>query len=285
MVTGMICVICGFLSRRVGLCVSVSLCFNRAGREMAVFEVYENGAGPPTEDLAFERWMLERAAAGNCCAFSFSWHDPVVVLGYAQDAADVDLEWCRRQGIPVLRRLTGGTGVLHHRDLGLSLAVPGSHPWARGVVGLYGRFLDALEPALRSVGSEVRRVHEPQRASRVRSSICFEDQLSDTLMVGDRKAVGCAQARRGGAILIHAAVLLRVDSGLYARAFRVQPERISKGLAPAVPNGYWREVGDTSVRHLADALGADIRRPARPAVPDRFLEPYGQLRWAPVQCG
>jgi lipoate-protein ligase A len=248
-------------------------------------EVYEGGGWPPTDDLAFERWMLERAAAGTCCAFSFSWRDPVVVLGYAQDAADVDLEWCRRRGVPVLRRLTGGTGVVHDRDLGLSLAIPESHPWARGVVGLYDRFLEVLEPALRSVGGDVHRVRDPNRASRVRSPICFEDQLSDTLMVGEQKAVGCAQTRRGGAVLIHAAVLLRLDTRLQARVFRVSAERISNRLALAVPNGDWREVGGAIVRHLAGALGVGIERSDLPVLPERFLEPYGQRRWAPVPVG
>ena len=35
----------------------------------------------------------------------------------------MDLRWCRDNGIPVLRRITGGTGVVHHRDLSVSLAL------------------------------------------------------------------------------------------------------------------------------------------------------------------
>jgi lipoate-protein ligase A len=253
--------------------------------DVPVLEVYEGAGWPPTEDLAFERWMLERAAAGGCCAFTYSWDAPVVVLGYAQDPEDVDLAWCGSQGIPVLRRLTGGTGVVHRSDLAFSLALPTSHPWATGVVGLYGRFLDVLEPALRSVGSEACRVREPRRASRVRSPICFEDQLADTLLVGDRKSVGCAQARRGGAVLIHAAVLLGLDVQTYSQAFRVPAERISGGLAPAVPDGDWSEVGRAIVRHLPDALGVELARHRRPALASRFLEPYRRPRWAPVHSG
>ncbi len=253
--------------------------------DVDVLEIYEGGGSSPVEDLAFERWMLERAAAGVCCAFTYSWEGPVVVLGYAQDPEDVDLAWCRRQAIPVLRRLTGGTGVVHRGDIALSLALPTSHPWAAGVVGLYGRFLEVLEPALRSVGSDVRRVREPRRASRVRSPVCFEDQLSDTLLVGDRKSVGCAQTRRGGAVLIHAALLLGLDPPLYARVFGVPAERIAGGLAPAVPNGDWREVGGAIVRQIAAALGLERTRPDRPPLPGRFLEPYRQSRWAPVSCG
>jgi hypothetical protein len=129
-------------------------------------------------------------------------------------------------------------------------------------------------------------VPSPRHASRVRSAICFEDQLSDTLMVGDRKAVGCAQTRRGGAVLIHAAVLLRLDPRLQARVFGVTADRIADRLAPAVPNGDWREVGRAVAQGLAGALGGAVdRRPDRPELSDRFLAPYAQPRWAPVPPG
>jgi lipoate-protein ligase A len=250
-----------------------------------ILEVYEGGGDRPSVDLAFERWLLERAAGGVCCAFVYSWPGPVVVLGYAQDPEDVDLKWCRRRGIPVLRRLTGGTGVIYRGDLAVSLVLPLDHPWAKGVVGLYGRFLDAIEPALRAVGSEVRRKQDPVRAARVRSPICFFDQLSDTLLVGDRKAVGCAQTRRGGAVLIHAAVLLGLDPALYARVFRESEQRVRLGMAQALPGGDWRVAGRSVVAAFAEALQAEARVLERPTTPDRFLAPYAQPRWAPLPDG
>jgi lipoate-protein ligase A len=248
----------------------------------AILEVYESD-GPPVEDLAREGWLLEHAAEGNACLFVTSWPGPVVVLGYGQPEVDADLEWCRVQGIPVLRRLTGGTGVVHNRDLGVGLALPQTHPWAKGIVGLYGKFLDVLEPALRSIGGEVSRLEDPRRGSRVRSSICFLDQLSDTLVVGGRKAVGCAQTRRRGAVLIHAAVLLGLDSELYSQIFRVREEEVRTGLAPAVEGADWRVVGAAIARGLAWALEAEVdRRPLEP-VPKQFLEVYDDPHWAPVR--
>ncbi len=113
-----------------------------------MLEIYVGGPSLPVEDLAFEAWMLDRAAEGCPCFFATSWPGPVVVLGYGQPPDEVDLDFCSRRDIPVYRRLTGGTGVLHQGDLGISLALPGQHPWAQGVIGLYDRFLSVLEPAL-----------------------------------------------------------------------------------------------------------------------------------------
>jgi len=244
-------------------------------------DVYAS-TGPPHEDLAREGWLLERAAEGRISVFLTSWEGPVVVLGYAQKAEEADLAFCRSESIPVLRRLTGGTGVIHRGDLGVGLALPMAHPWAKGIVGLYGRFLDALGPALRSLGSEVSRLEDPARASRVRSSICFLDQLSDTLVVDGKKVVGCAQTRRSGAVLIHAAILLGFDAEFYARIFGVDADEIRSGLAPALPGADWRQVSDAIVDGLAQALELEVRHRPLDPLPERFLEPYRTPRWSPV---
>lgn len=247
-------------------------------------DVYSS-TGQPVDDLAREAWLLERAAEGRVSVFLTSWEGPVIVLGYAQKAEEADLEICLAEGMPVLRRLTGGTGVIHRGDLGVGLALPLEHPWARGIVGLYGRYLDVLEPALRSLGSDVSRLRDPARASRVRSPVCFLDQLSDTLVVDGKKVVGCAQTRRGGAVLIHAAILLGLDAGLYARVFGVDVDEIQAGLAPALPDVDWRQAGAAIVNGLSTALGLEARRRPLEPVPNRFLEPYESERWAPVMPG
>ncbi len=244
-------------------------------------DVYSS-TGQPVDDLAREAWLMERAAEGRISVFLASWEGPVIVLGYAQKAEEADLEICLAEGMPVLRRLTGGTGVIHRGDLGVGLALPLEHPWARGIVGLYGRYLDVLEPALRSLGSDVSRLRDPARASRVRSPVCFLDQLSDTLVVDGKKVVGCAQTRRGGAVLIHAAILLGLDAELYERVFGVPSDEVRKGLAPALPGADWRQVGDAIVEGLGDALGLEAQRLPLEPIPDRFFEPYRMPRWSPV---
>jgi lipoate-protein ligase A len=249
--------------------------------DKTVIEIYRS-TGPAAIDLAREGWLLDRASEGHVAMLLACWRGPVVVLGYAQQSDDVNLEWCRSESVPVLRRLTGGTGVIHQGDLGVGLFLPESHAWAKGIVDLYGRFLDVLAPALRSLGSKVSRLAEPARASRVRSPICFLDQLSDTLMVDGKKAVGCAQTRRRGAVLIHAAVLLGLDVELYARVFGVKVEAVRKGLAPAVSGAEWRVVGDVVAESFAEALNLHTRSCSLEPLPDRYLDPYRTPRWSPV---
>jgi lipoate-protein ligase A len=241
--------------------------------------------GPPSHDLAFETEMLERAAAGRPSVLVSSWPGPAVVLGYAQPADDVDLEWCRKRKMPVLRRLSGGTGVIHRGDLAVALSLPKEHPWAEGIVSLYDRFLDILQPALGDAGSRVERLVEPRRGSHVRSPICFEDQLADSLVVDGRKAVGCSQARRKGCVLIHAVILLGLDPELYSRVFRVDAARVREGLAPAVTGVAWEKVADLFLHRLAHELELDLAVAPRPAPSVELLAVYDEERWAPVPDG
>lgn len=238
--------------------------------------------GPASHDLAFESEMLERAAEGRCSLLVASWSGPVVVLGYAQPPEDADLEWCRGEGIPVLRRLSGGTGVIHRGDLSLSLALPRDHMWAESIVGLYDRFLDVLQPALAELGSPVERVDEPGHATRVRSPICFFDQLADTLVVDGRKAVGCSQTRRKGGVLIHAAVLLGLESTLYSRVFGVDGREVEAQLSAAFTGVGWRRVAEEVADRFGTAFGLETRWKERPTPAAHALDLYGDGRWAPV---
>jgi lipoate-protein ligase A len=112
--------------------------------------------------------------------------------------------------------------------------------------------------------------------------VCFLDQLSDTLVVDGRKVVGCAQTRRSGAVLVHAAVLLGLDARLYERVFGVPADEIRAGLAPALTGGDTEEIGEAIAGALAKALGFEIEWHRPKTVPARYLEPYTTARWSPV---
>lgn len=188
--------------------------------------------GDPTRDLALEEDLLARGPGADAALLIFSWPSPVLVLGCGQRPETVDLGFCQQRGIPVVRRSSGGTGVVHQNDLAVSLVLPPSHPWARSIPGLYDRFLRVIQSALQSVGVETQRYEGPVARGRPPSPICFEASGPETLLVSGRKAVGCAQARRRRAVLVHGALLLNLDPVLHGGVFGVSPERILASLCP-----------------------------------------------------
>ncbi len=255
---------------------------SESGEPGGVLNYWRSVDAEPAVDLAREEELLATAAGGKVCAAFWSWTTPVVVLGYGQPVDDADLDLCRTRELPVRRRITGGTGVIHREDLAVSLALPVGHPWAETIRGLYQSFLAVIRESLAACGVETASPPAgPARSRRERSPICFEDVLAETLTVNGRKVVGCAQARRRDSVLVHAHVHLNPDLGLYSKVFGVPFDRVERALA-----GVGREAGPMDLAiELADALSAALSlrlEQISPPDPDpAFLERYHSPRWAP----
>jgi lipoate-protein ligase A len=236
----------------------------------------------PREDLAFEEAVLEKAAEGQPVLFTYRWSGPALVLGYSQRPSTVNVEACRELGVPVYRRCTGGTGVLHGDSLSLSLALPAFHPWAAGIEPLYDGFVAAGAEALAGMGCRVERGRGRAKPYHERSPICFEDQLFESLLVKGRKVLGCAQARRKKSVLVHGALVFRSDPSLLARLFDISAERAVNAVGETGPLDA-HATAERFAGSLASALGLEAGAAGfRPASPARYLTRYRQEHWSPA---
>ena len=236
----------------------------------------------PTLAPGLEEVLVEGADRAGPALYVYRWSQPALVLGYGQRADEIDLDACRADGVTVVRRRTGGTGVYVNGDLGVSLALPRAHPWARTLGGLYDRFLDVLSDALAEVGQPTERVSADGEAP-PRSPICFEGQLRESLLIDGRKAVGCAQMRRPHGVLVHATLLLGLDAGAQARAFGVPAARVQAGLAPlSIAARDPESLIAAIARGFSRALELPLDARPLPVVPEQLSERYAEPRWCPV---
>jgi lipoate-protein ligase A len=227
--------------------------------------------GMPETDLAWEEATLARVAeTGRPRLLAYGWDRPVLVLGYGQDSSEVDLSACKVRGVSVVRRCTGGTGVLYQGDLALSLVLPETHPWARSIATLYEAFAGALKNGLEALGVMTTKSQTPKRGG-PRSAICFEDHRAETLLLGGKKVLGCAQARRGGSVLIHGALLLGVDAWLQSEVYGVTRERIDALLGIVPQEAY--ATRETLAKHLAQHVAKTLGESIRLAEPSAGLPP------------
>lgn len=207
---------------------------NAMPTEPQMLNVYISAADDPAVDLAYENTLLKTAGAGQSGLFLYQWSKPVLVLGRSQNRA----EYARIEHefeIPVYQRMSGGTGVLRDDDLGIALALNGAHPWAKSVVGLYAEYLSCISKALARFGVEVQPSEKGTAGTRTRSSVCFENQSLDGLMMGKKKVFGSAQVRKRGAVLVHGNLLLGLDVERQSRVFGVSEARISAAMASLEP--------------------------------------------------
>lgn len=173
--------------------------------------------------MSIDRWLLhQHRQAGHPPTLRFYLWSPVAIsLGYHQrhyPPAWADLTW-QGEKIALVRRPTGGRGVLHQGDLTYSIVTSGLEGnlyqayqtlctfliegWQRlGITLYYGR-----------AGKQYQ--HHPN---------CFGlATAADLVAEGGNKLIGSAQMRQGDAILQHGSMLLDVNADLFAQVFGVLP--------------------------------------------------------------
>jgi lipoate-protein ligase A len=172
-------------------------------RDVAMLEAVSEGASPSTLRL-------------------YGWDPPCLTLGRHQKTDAADLDFCRAEGIDVVRRPTGGRALLHHLELTYSLAAPlGKGQIPRALQDAYRKICGALLRAMRVLGVEAEltdgdvNLQLPGPRTNVP---CFEAPADGEVVVGGRKLIGSAMRAHGGSILQHGAILLDWNGRLQAGA-------------------------------------------------------------------
>jgi lipoate-protein ligase A len=196
--------------------------------------------------MALDRVLLERRAAGLCRATLrlYSWSRPTVSLGRFQPASDVDDDACVRRGFDVVRRPTGGRGVLHDDEVTYSVVAATSDGVPRGVAASYRLLSAALAEAYRSLGVPAELT--PRSRGRAGAGACYMHATQADLSLGAAKLSGSAQVWHGDAVLQHGSFVISRDVEAEADVLRMGEEG-AKELASAAVT-------------LEDALGT---RPSR----------------------
>jgi lipoate-protein ligase A len=161
-------------------------------------------------------WRGRQAGSSPPTLRFFAWAPPTVSLGYGQRLdRQVDVEACRRLGVGVVRRPTGGSALYHDgpereltysvsataEDLGVSADLLDTYRWiGRALV----RGLEALGAAAEMVPTGRGLGRDP--------AFCFARTGAFEIEVGGKKLVGSAQRRQGTSFLQHGAILLAVDA-------------------------------------------------------------------------
>lgn len=144
----------------------------------------------------------------------FSWEPPCVSLGYAQPIADIDLNALNAHGYGIVRRPTGGRAVLHVDELTYSVIAADDEPRVKGsIIESYRRLSGALLRALQLMGIDATadKEYDLPQGSQKNAPVCFEVPSNYEIVVGGKKIIGSAQARRHRAVLQHGSLPLYGD--------------------------------------------------------------------------
>ena len=155
------------------------------GADSAILEAVIRGDSPPTLRL-------------------YGWRCPAVTIGRFQDAErGIDLDFCRSHDIPIVRRPTGGRGIVHGGDLTVSLILPETELGNNGssVAASYRELTNGFMSALNRLGFSSALGACEKSAGALGD--CFATRTAADLIdtaTGD-KLIGSAQRRKDGVLL------------------------------------------------------------------------------------
>ncbi|MBM3297229.1 MAG: lipoate--protein ligase family protein [Candidatus Aminicenantes bacterium] len=152
----------------------------------------------------------------------YAWERPTASLGCSQDASRaVDADFCRKNGVDIVRRVTGGKMVLHHREATYSIASSDSGLFGTTVVASYRLISEALALGLGKLGLSAEPAETPPEEYARGALPCFSHPGRDELQAAGKKILGSAQKRLGGKFLQHGSLPLEHDAALLRSAARL----------------------------------------------------------------
>ena len=144
----------------------------------------------------------------------YGWRVPALSIGYFQDyEKEVDGEACRKFGVDIVRRPTGGKAVLHEQELTYAVIAGADSPlFPPDILKTYRVISGCIAKGLAEVGIRAEMEADGRQApdGTLRSS-CFSSPSRYEILVGGRKICGSAQMRSHGVFLQHGSLLMAFD--------------------------------------------------------------------------
>ncbi len=178
-------------------------------------------------NMALDEIAAETAAEdGVRTARVYSWEPSTLSLGYHQDPATIDWDFCEQEGITVTRRPTGGGAIYHDAvgDISYSIVAPADD--------LPGNLMDSYEllcqPLIRAfdrIGVNAFFASEAQPA--IHEPACYLRELHpahDVLAGNGRKISGNAQYRQRDAVIQHGSITFARTPERHLGTFTDPPE-------------------------------------------------------------
>jgi lipoate-protein ligase A len=215
----------------------------------------------------------------------YGWARPSVSIGCFQDADEVNLEYLLSEGMPLVRRLTGGRGILHGHELTYSFSAPVAGIFKGGLRESYSLLGKAFAGAFKALGLEPEISRSKRLSGRSRSPLCFESASLGEIKLGGRKVFGSAQKRWPGRFMQQGSIPFRIELSELLRVFRsgggpnvedsmtglldeapsLDPDVLKGAIVSAFKDGFGIEFDESastsSEEDLARELGLRYRSP------------------------
>jgi len=184
----------------------------------------------------------------------YTWLRPTISLGFHQNSAEIDYSRCRKDGIEVVRRPTGGRAILHWQELTYCFILPVDEGEASksALSRVYQSVHRALGEALSETGAQIS-FSLGEKRTPGHNPLCFASSAGSELEYAGKKALGSAQRLLGKTILQHGSIILGPHHLLMPEYFnlgQLERQKLQKLLKE---KSTYLEIGDSAVLRRAIA--------------------------------
>jgi len=175
----------------------------------------DTGASSPFFNMALdEALFLSSSETSKPILRVFDWSKPSISTGYFQDPRKtLNVDFCKKEGIDIVRRITGGRAVYHENEITYSIVIPSkSRFFKNNNLELYRVLSDGLLLGLRTIGLHVNLVKPKKGRSEYQNrGNCFSSTSAYEITVDGKKIVGSAQKWTKRGVLQQGSILLGMD--------------------------------------------------------------------------
>ncbi len=222
----------------------------------AIMKIHSQGDTPPT--LRF-----------------YCWKPAALSLGYFQKTEEeINYENCQKEGIDLVRRLTGGRAILHDQELTYSIVIREDYNLlSDSIEKSYQQISRGLVNGLQSLGvpAELKAVERGKKAPSGHSAACFDAPSWYEVILDNKKLIGSAQRRKDNTILQHGSLPLAIDANKIfellnynSEVERKKARRIFKtkstSLSKAGYNYSYQKLESALTTGLSQALGIEFEK-------------------------
>ncbi|WP_368863301.1 biotin/lipoate A/B protein ligase family protein [Staphylococcus hominis] len=217
------------------------------------------GSHDPYYNMAMDEALLNFVSRGEIDPVIrfYTWDPATLSVGYFQRLKkEIDIDKVKEKGFGLVRRQTGGRGVLHDKELTYSVIVPESHPnMPSTITEAYRVISEGLLEGFKLLGFDAyfaipRSKEEREKLKQPRSAVCFDAPSWYELVVEGRKIAGSAQTRQKGVILQHGSLLQDVDVDELFDMFIFKNDRLKEKMKKAFVDKAVA-INDISDRHIS----------------------------------
>ena len=212
----------------------------------------DTGANDAYTNMAIDEAILQHCKIPTLRVYS--WNPKAVSVGYNQDMMkEINIDYCKKNNIEIVRRLTGGKAVFHDTEITYSFILPENNDLLPFEVNeSYKIIAKALVIALKKIGinSEIKKIPE-----KIATPICFNSSNWYELLVNNKKISGSAQRRMDGKVLQHGPILIDFDYNKNNSIFNSDNDLDTIGNLKQRITSIKRELNkEISYRELAEAI-------------------------------